>query len=658
MPQSTLHTSKMGDSSRSAQIQSVARIAIERINELVGLIGNNNLEQEVSSLQATADRVCGPSNNPASCGPSTFTSSRHNATSNSGAATATSSTRQLSALSELQRRFPTTANRNIHGRFQRIGNNNSRPRNAPYIRGSNQRGRPSVSDIVTRDVIILEQAAERVPTKTEKLELERKGHVISGFDFNRQWSDTQLYDEVKALLPLAINFVDFEFVKNSGGAIIKPTIPRNKKIDGKLLLKSISPTGSIYIRLLEDLAFCQIDDSILEVPALGHIKTEEAPTEMARNIQDVGNVEAINISDDEIESKKPSDPKCSFEINEILEKGKNMQLSDPVEVLQFLQNEIVKGRPLELSSADEESPAGAVNYITVDRDNILVSTFSELEYIADHRLTYQVDFMNEESVDLGGPRKEWLMLMNKAIKEKYFDHGLREFLSKDYVKVGVMIGTAMLQNGQLPAFLEESQLQQIISLHPMDKCIYGIQKGLEQTGMLSALRGFPMLLHLLRKDAQRKLSVQSLLFLLKPAFAEVGSNALTKEKEVYQLFIKYVREIAAGRRSSGGTVLDLANVLQFVTGATEEPILGFHIKPSIEFVLPSESKVISSSSPDDSESNGTIHEKIVPGFTPTAHTCVNVLKLPRGTLQHPLPTEERLFSIYDLAFGQAYFGLQ
>jgi hypothetical protein len=51
--------------------------------------------------------------------------------------------------------------------------------------------------------------------------------------------------------------------------------------------------------------------------------------------------------------------------------------------------------------------------------------------------------------------KEWIRLMNHAIKEKDFEHGLRPLLSSDYYFVGVMIAVAMLQNGQLPVFLSD-----------------------------------------------------------------------------------------------------------------------------------------------------------------------------------------------------------
>lgn len=86
-----------------------------------------------------------------------------------------------------------------------------------------------------------------------------------------------------------------------------------------------------------------------------------------------------------------------------------------------------------------------------------------------------------------------------------------------------------------------------------------------------------------------------------------------------------------GRRG----IVGLRDVLQFATGATEEPVLGFVLHPSIEFV---------ESTPGTS-------------FIPTASTCTNTLKIPRPSAEIPLPQEEDLFSYYDYAFSNAYFGL-
>ena len=68
----------------------------------------------------------------------------------------------------------------------------------------------------------------------------------------------------------------------------------------------------------------------------------------------------------------------------------------------------------------EDTIDGGTNFITVDRDNILVSTFSELQYVDNLRLTFNVDSIGEQCVDLGGPRKEWIRMMNHAIKREVF----------------------------------------------------------------------------------------------------------------------------------------------------------------------------------------------------------------------------------------------
>ncbi len=82
------------------------------------------------------------------------------------------------------------------------------------------------------------------------------------------------------------------------------------------------------------------------------------------------------------------------------------------------------------------------------------------------------------------------------------------FLRRIITIVGVMFALALLQNGKIPSFLAESILQLIISTSPSDICIKNFQKGLESLGMLSAMREFPMLVHLLRPNSQHKLSVQ------------------------------------------------------------------------------------------------------------------------------------------------------
>lgn len=270
-------------------------------------------------------------------------------------------------------------------------------------------------------------------------------------------------------------------------------------------------------------------------------------------------------------SPTSSDPTDCL-ISSIREKG----LNDPVEILRFLQKEMVKGRVLE-SVSETEEVEGDTNNICVDRNQIMHTTFAEFEAIKDFNLTFEIDFMNEKSRDLGGPRKEWIRLMNISIKEKYFDNGLREHLFEDYYHVGVMIGIALLQNGQLPRYMPLDIIDKLITT-TTDKCISNIQQGLDVFGLTKIMRNFPILLHLLR-PSNHQLTPNILLKLLHAKFSEEGSSALLREKQMYALFVKYIREVGSGRRS-----LTLQNVLAFCTGATEEPVLGFSINPSIHFI--------------------------------------------------------------------------
>eukprot|EP00794_Sanderia_malayensis_P021012 gene21012-23064_t len=189
-------------------------------------------------------------------------------------------------------------------------------------------------------------------------------------------------------------------------------------------------------------------------------------------------------------------------------------VTDPIEMLKYVQSRVLKGRELNVSDL-QVSLEGDVNYITIERDNILTTTFDELKKVHDFRLTFQVQFYGQEEV-----------------------------------------------------FLAEN---------PNSECIAQLRNGLDVIGIRQFGNRFPGFLHLFREPSA-KLSVKMLLHLLKPNFAEDGSNKAMQEKSVYSKFVKYVREAASGRR-----IVSLGDILQFVTGSSEEPALGFELKPCIQF---------------------------------------------------------------------------
>ena len=79
---------------------------------------------------------------------------------------------------------------------------------------------------------------------------------------------------------------------------------------------------------------------------------------------------------------------------------------------------------------------GETNFIHVDRQDILQSAFEELRYLENPCVTLEVSFYGELASDLGGPRKEFFMLCLREIQSKYFDKGLRDYMSEDYEVAG------------------------------------------------------------------------------------------------------------------------------------------------------------------------------------------------------------------------------
>ena len=112
----------------------------------------------------------------------------------------------------------------------------------------------------------------------------------------------------------------------------------------------------------------------------------------------------------------------------------------------------------------------------MDRENVFQSTFAELESITDYRVTFEVDFLGEMAKDYGGPRKEWIALVNKAIKKIYFDNSLHDLLANEYFFVGIMVAIALFQNGQLPLSMPETTIQSIFGSNDASPCYFKVTR--------------------------------------------------------------------------------------------------------------------------------------------------------------------------------------
>lgn len=110
---------------------------------------------------------------------------------------------------------------------------------------------------------------------------------------------------------------------------------------------------------------------------------------------------------------------------------------------------------------------------------------------------------------------------------------------------------------------------------------------LDVFGFFKIFQKVLVLLHLVR-PTRRKLTARLLLNSLSPELYQEGSTYCLREKQVYALFVKYVREVSSGRRDR----IILSHFLVFVAGASEEPVLGFVLHPSLNFAFCEESNKV------------------------------------------------------------------
>ena len=370
---------------------------------------------------------------------------------------------------------------------------------------------------------------------------------------------------------------DFEFIKVRQKRISKPELQPGAEYNF-MVIKKMAGQGMLYLRMKPGYNFALNDDTDPEEDEIMVVEKEMLATKSEESDKHFVNEHVPG------NTLPPAGVDIAPIMNEISEKS----FTDPVEILRYFQSRVVRGRQLNLLDASEELE-GETNLISVGRDRVIETTFAEFKYITNFCITFEVDFMGEVAKDMGGPRLEWITLMNKAMQKKYFEKGLRSQMSDDYYWVGVMCGITILQNGQMPRIFPVEVLDMLFSCSADQTtclCINQLQKGLQVFGLQELFFQFPFMRHLLQPSSHA-LTVKNLMCLMQPQFSPEGSTAFSREKEVYSIFVKYIREVASGRRQQ----VTLPDILSFVTGCSEEPVLGFAMKPTIEFVVSAESNV-------------------------------------------------------------------
>ncbi|VDI18550.1 Hypothetical predicted protein [Mytilus galloprovincialis] len=230
----------------------------------------------------------------------------------------------------------------------------------------------------------------------------------------------------------------------------------------------------------------------------------------------------------------------------------NENITDPVEILRFIQGKIVTGRKLDIdvSCHSGETCEGETNFIMVNREKLLETALDEIAQTKDKdlRKTLEVQFYHETAEDFGGPRREFFRIVLAEIQRKYFQNGLRDYMATDYRTIGKIMALSILQNGSIPTFLGEEILNDIFGKDdPESICTKNLRIGLDCLGLVRIGTVLPAFRHLLRPSSV-PLTLKSVLLILQPSFSEKGSSTRIQEDRAYSAFVRYVRSVGSGRR--------------------------------------------------------------------------------------------------------------
>ncbi|XP_071947526.1 uncharacterized protein [Antedon mediterranea] len=622
-------------------------------------------------LQGLANSI---TNTPSSATISNSSSELSTTTTTSHAASTSRPSSRSTLSSSASTSSTPSRDQSIASEHRRLFNRNYRQ--TPYNRGHSNNSTSSKPSgkgrTLTRFLVcLMEHKMETVPTVAQRRKLKDNGYGEKKIVFPAEGNQDDFCNLVFKTFPLLANCGGFEITTGdrkklivvhygpckvqdlrtfgSGKLYIRPLqrdIPEAEIPLVEAREKCLNCRANISMKNMKvHIKYCMNEDSssdsdlepgLHEVPATETIPATE-PIPASENLEqnrteqnlDLEIVENIFVNEPERNEREPALTTIETIVKDTVNYCNTHNINgNPVEVLRYYQKAIVSGRPLEIED-EAEVIEGETNFIMINREDVLATAFSEIRDMADYRKTLEVQFYDERAADYGGPRKEFFVLALRAIKDGYFDNGMKEHVPEEYYYIGIIMAMSIVQNGKLPQFMHSDLIDELVNSSAPSECITNLRKGLAKLGIYQLCCHIPTFVHLFRPSPAALLSVKKMKELLKPSFkGSDGSNTKIFESSVYAQFLDYVREVASGRRGH----LTLGHLLQFVTGTDEEPVLGFVLHPQIVFT----------------ETAGS--------FLPSANTCINSMQLPRPGLTCSLPPKDTLFNMYDLAFSQQFFG--
>ena len=82
------------------------------------------------------------------------------------------------------------------------------------------------------------------------------------------------------------------------------------------------------------------------------------------------------------------------------------------------------------------------------------------------------------------------------MKENYFNGGLKEELADEYIICGILMGLSMIQRGNIPQFLGEDILDELVYGSAPSICLSRLRTGLQSVGIFQLMSNLPQFLQL------------------------------------------------------------------------------------------------------------------------------------------------------------------
>lgn len=221
-----------------------------------------------------------------------------------------------------------------------------------------------------------------------------RGIIELSEDDNEQVIRQKLLSSLKATYSI-IGPNDFEFVKVTQKRISVLRMAEGTEYNFAVV-KKLAGQGLLYIRITQGYEFVLNETSVsddefpegLTPDVLPDVEQAEQSTPNIVNLTELNETSSVDV-------ERPELSKLEDRFQTVITEFPS-DITEPTEILRYLQSKIHRGRPLDI--VDDTSPLeGETNFISVDRENILQTTFEELKEIKDPSVTFEVDFYGERA---------------------------------------------------------------------------------------------------------------------------------------------------------------------------------------------------------------------------------------------------------------------